>query len=113
SNDTLKRLTLWMLKPSNDHRPRLWVRLLYNPFVHKRGRGSIIRRSTRMDVFPYNNFKIGTNSVIEDFATINNAVGEVAIGDDTIVGLGCVVIGPVQIGSNVMLAQHIVISGLN
>lgn len=113
SNDTLKRLTLWMLKPGNDYRPRLWVRLLYNPFIHKRGKASIIRRSTRMDVFPYNDFRIGTKSVIEDFATVNNAVGDVVVGNNTIVGLGCVIIGPVHIGNNVMLAQHIVVSGLN
>ncbi|MGK6353291.1 acyltransferase [Parapedobacter sp. DT-150] len=113
SNDTLKKLALWMLKPGNDYRPRLWVRLLYNPFVHKRGSASIIRRSTRMDVFPYNDFRIGSQSVIEDFATVNNAVGAVVVGNNTIVGLGCVIIGPVQIGNNVMIAQNIVISGLN
>lgn len=113
SNDTLKRLTLWMLKPANDHRPRLWVRWFFNPFLHKRGAASIIRRSTRMDVFPYNDFRLGRNSVIEDFATVNNAVGAVRIGDRSIVGLGCVIIGPVQIGNNVMLAQNIVVSGLN
>lgn len=51
--------------------------------------------------------------MIEQFSTINNGVGGVFIGDQSIVGLGCTVIGPVHIGNHVMLAQHIVVSGLN
>jgi acetyltransferase-like isoleucine patch superfamily enzyme len=66
-----------------------------------------------MDVFPFNNFKLGAKSTIEDFATINNGVGDVLIGDGSMIGIGSVVIGPVEIGNNVMLAQNIVVSGLN
>ncbi|WP_316839593.1 acyltransferase [Pedobacter gandavensis] len=113
SNPALKQLALKLMIPSNEHRPRLWVRWFVNPFIHKRGKSSIIRSRTRMDVFPYNQFKLGTKSVIEDFATINNGVGDVIIGDQTIIGLGNVVIGPVTIGNEVMLAQNIVISALN
>jgi acetyltransferase-like isoleucine patch superfamily enzyme len=113
ANPTLKKFALWLMIPTNEHRPRLWVKLLVNPFKHKRGSGSIIRSRTRLDVFPYNKFDMGTNSVIEDFATVNNGVGDVVIGEHTIVGLGNVIIGPVTIGNEVMLAQNIVISGLN
>lgn len=113
SNPALKKVALSMLIPANDHRPRLWVRLFLNPFKHKRGKHSIVRSKTRMDVFPFNPFELGSKSIIEDFATINNGVGAVIIGNDTIVGLGNVIIGPVAIGSHVMLAQNIVISGLN
>lgn len=112
SRPRLKKLALWTLRPSNDPRPRLWVRLLI-PLLHERGRSSIIRNRARIDVFPFNRFKLGTKSMVEDFATINNGVGDVWIGDNTIIGLGCTVIGPVAIGNHVMLAQHIVISGLN
>jgi acetyltransferase-like isoleucine patch superfamily enzyme len=66
-----------------------------------------------MDLFPFKNFKIGSNSIIEDFATINNGVGDVLIGSNTGIGLSNVIIGPVKIGDYVMLAQNIVISGLN
>lgn len=66
-----------------------------------------------MDVFPFNDFQLGEKSVIEDFVTINNGVGDVLIGNHTMIGIGSVVIGPVKIGHNVMLAQHIVVSGLN
>lgn len=113
SNPALKQFTLKLLIPANDHRPRLWVRLFLNPFKHKRGKGSIVRRRTRMDVFPFNNFSLGVRSLIEDFTTINNGVGDVFIGDRTIIGLGNTVIGPVSIGNDVMFAQNIVVSGMN
>lgn len=102
-----------MLIPPNEYRPRLWVRLLINPFKHPKGKGSKIRSSVRMDVFPFNGFALGERSLIEDFSTINNGVGDVVIGTETIIGIGCTVIGPVNMGNHIMLAQNIVISGLN
>lgn len=113
SNPKLKKMALSLLIPANDHRPRLWVRMFLNPFKHKKGKHSIIRSKTRMDVFPFNTFELGAKSIIEDFATINNGVGAVVIGNECIIGLGNVIIGPVSIGNHVMLAQNIVISGLN
>ena len=113
SNPKLKTFTIWMLQPSNRPRPRLWVRLILNPLVHYKARGSLIRRNTRIDTFPYNDFSIGKNSTIESFACINNAVGPVIIGDESRIGLSNTIIGPVKIGSNTNLAQNIVISGLN
>lgn len=113
SNPTLKKLALWLLMPSGQHKPRLWVKMFINPFKHKKGKHSVIRRRTRLDVFPYNPFELGAYSVIEDFSTINNGVGAVQIGSKTIIGIGNVIIGPVSIGNNVMLAQNIVVSGLN
>jgi acetyltransferase-like isoleucine patch superfamily enzyme len=113
SNPKLKSLALWMLMPKNQARPRLWVKLFLNPLKHKHGKGSLIRRRTRMDVLPFNYFEIGENSTIEDFATVNNGVGEVVIGSRTRIGLGCVLIGPVKVGNDIMFAQNIVVSGLN
>lgn len=66
-----------------------------------------------MDVLPFNKFILGDNSVIEDFSTVNNGVGDVIIGHNSLVGMGNVIIGPVAIGNNVILAQNIVASGLN
>jgi acetyltransferase-like isoleucine patch superfamily enzyme len=66
-----------------------------------------------LDVVPFNNFELGARSIIEDFSTINNGVGPVIIGDDTLIGIGNVIIGPVLIGNNVILAQNVVLSGLN
>jgi acetyltransferase-like isoleucine patch superfamily enzyme len=113
SNPRLKRIALSLLIPANDHKPRLWVKWFLNPFRHRRGKQTIIRRKTRMDVFPFNEFNLGSRSIIEDFATVNNGVGNVNIGDDTIIGLGNVIIGPITIGNSVMFAQNIVASGLN
>jgi len=112
-NPGLKKFIHWLLIPTNEARPRLWVRMFLNPFYHKKGSGVIIRSRVRMDVVPFNAFSIGNNSVIEDFSTVNNGVGEVHIGDNSLVGLGNVIIGPVKIGNNVILAQNIVASGLN
>ncbi len=113
SNNQLKALALWLLMPANQSRPRLWVKWFLNPIKHKRGKNSLIRSRTRMDVMPFNDFALGTDSTIEDFATVNNGVGHVRIGDRTRIGISCVVIGPVTIGNDVMLAQNIVLSGLN
>lgn len=66
-----------------------------------------------MDVFPFNKFELGDRSLIESFSTINNGVGDVFIGHKSLIGIGCTVIGPVVIGNNVILAQNIVVSGLN
>jgi len=113
ANPRLKQLALNCLMPRNQARPRLWVKLFLNPFKHKRGKNSRICRYARMDVMPFNNFVLGNDSTIEDFSTINNGVGDVLIGDRTRIGLSNVIIGPVTIGNNVMLAQNIVLSGLN
>lgn len=113
SNPKLKKFAHWLLIPTNDHRPRFWIRILINPFKHKRGKQTIIRYRSRLDTFPFNRFELGDRSIIEDFVTINNGVGDIIIGRDSIIGIGSVLIGPVTIGNNVMLAQNIVVSGLN
>ncbi|HRE41226.1 MAG TPA: acyltransferase [Ignavibacteria bacterium] len=113
SNPKLKKFIHRLIIPENQARPRLWVKWFLNPFKHKKGKGSKICRWTRMDVLPFNKFELGEYSTIEDFATVNNGVGDVIIGVKTRIGLGNVIIGPVQIGNNVMLAQNIVLSGLN
>jgi acetyltransferase-like isoleucine patch superfamily enzyme len=113
SNKKLKRFVYWAMIPSHEARPRKWVTWFLNPFYHKRGKYSIIRRRTRIDVLPSHRFELGDYSMIEDFSTVNNGVGDVLIGKRAIIGLGNVVIGPVTIGDNVIFAQNVVLSGLN
>jgi acetyltransferase-like isoleucine patch superfamily enzyme len=113
SNPGLKKLVHWMLIPSGEARPRLWVKLFVNPFIHNYGKGSKVRWRTRMDVLPFNKFSLGKGSTIESFCTINNGVGDVIIGGGTLIGMSNVIIGPVNIGNNVIFAQNIVASGLN
>lgn len=105
---------MWSISPANNPRPRLWVKWFINPFVHKKGKGAIIRRrKSRIDVFPWNQFSIGNNTIIEDFTTINNGAGNIIIGDNARVGIGSVIIGPVYLGNKVGLGQHVFISGFN
>lgn len=112
-NAKLKKITHWMLFPKNDPRPRAWVNILLNPFFHDRGSGVRIRPTVRMDVVPFNKLVIGEKTIVEDFTVINNGVGDVQIGRDSLIGLGNAIIGPVMIGDKVILAQNVVVSGLN
>ena len=113
SNPKIKKIVHRLLIPKNEARPRLWVKLILNRFFHKRGKGSVIRARTRVDVLPFNRFELGDHSTIEDFSTINNGVGDVIIGHHTLIGMGNVIIGPVTIGNDVIFAQNVVASGLN
>ena len=108
----LKRLLDWLIMNQRDARPRWYVRLLA-PLYQQRGRGSKIYRSVRMDTPPYRRFSIGGKSVVESYSCINNAVGDVVIGDHTRIGLHNTIIGPVTIGSHVNLAQGITVTALN
>ncbi len=113
SNPRIKKFVHWLLVPSNEARPRLWVKWFVNPFIHKKGKGAKIRCRTRVDVLPFNQFILGDHSTIEDFSTINNGVGDVIIGHHTLIGMGNTIIGPITIGNNVIFAQNIVASALN
>lgn len=108
----LKRALDWLIMNQRDARPRWYVRLLA-PLYQQRGRGSKIYRSVRMDTPPYRRFSLGRYSVVESFCCINNAVGDVIIGDHTRIGLHNTIIGPVTIGSHVNLAQGITVTALN
>lgn len=113
SDSRLKSLALFLLVPKNEARPRWWVRHFLNPFYHKKAGSSTVKGKARLDVLPFNPFYIGNNSVVEDYAVVNNGMGGVYIGNNSFIGLFDVVIGPVSIGNNVIMAQHVVISGLN
>ena len=113
NNPALKKFIHWTLIPNGQAKPRAWVTWMVNPFFHQRKTGSIVRGRTRMDVFPFNRFELGKNAVIEDFCTVNNGVGDVIIGDQTTLGMSNVLIGPLTIGKQVIVAQNVVMSGLN
>ncbi len=113
SNPKLKSFVLWTIAPRRNPRPRWWVRWFLNPFVHKRGKGSVIRRRSRIDVFPWNRFEIGDLTTIEDFTTVNNGSGAVLLGNRVRVGIGSVIIGPVTMGNGSGLGQHVFVSGFN
>lgn len=112
NNPRLKQIIDYLIMNQRNARPRWYVRLLA-PLYQHRGRGSKIYRSVRMDTPPYRRFSLGQKSVIESYSCINNAVGDVVIGNHTRIGLHNTIIGPVTIGSHVNLAQGITVTALN
>ena len=108
----LKKLMTWFIMNQVETRPRWYIRLLA-PLYQHRGRHSVIHGSVRMDTPPYRKFHLGDYSVVESFACINNAVGDVNIGNYSRIGLHNTIIGPVSIGSHVNLAQGITVTALN
>lgn len=111
-NPKMKRFVDWLIMNQVETRPRWFIRMLA-PLYQHRGKHSVIHRSARMDTPPYRKFSLGDYSVIESFACINNAVGDVIIGDHTRIGLHNTIIGPVTIGNHVNLAQGITVTALN
>lgn len=111
-NPRLKRLIDGMIMNQIQTRPRWFVRMLA-PLYQHRGKHSVIHSSVRMDTPPYRKFSLGNYSVIESFCCINNAVGDVIIGNHTRVGIHNTIIGPVKIGNHVNLAQGITVTALN
>lgn len=110
-NPRLRRLVMWFLSSPKRPRPRWWLRLL-RPLLHPAGRGSRIWRHARADIFPWHRFVLEADAQIEDFAVVNNGAGDVRIGEGSRVGVGSVVVGPVDIGRYVFLGQHVSIQGL-
>ena len=108
----LKQLVDFFVMNQTLTRPRWYIRM-FAPLYQKRGKGCKIYGSVRMDTPPYRHFILGQESVIESYACINNAVGDVVIGDYTRIGLHNTIIGPVTIGSHVNLAQSVTVSALN
>lgn len=111
-NQELKKRLLHLMMHPVKTRPRLWLRMFQFLYM-KRGKKSVIYRTVRKDIVPFNCFSLGKSSVIEDYSIVNNAVGDIYIGDHSRIGLGNTLIGPVHIGNNVIIAQNVVISALN
>lgn len=111
-NPKLKKFFDWVIMNQVETRPRWYIRLIA-PLYQHRGKHSVIHCSARMDTPPYRKFSLGDYSVVESFACINNAVGDVMIGDHTRIGLHNTIIGPVSIGKHVNLAQGITVTALN
>ena len=112
NNPKWKKLVDWVIMNQVETRPRWFIRILA-PLYQHRGKHAVVHHSVRMDTPPYRRFSLGDYSVIESFACINNAVGDVVIGHHTRVGLHNTIIGPVEIGDHVNLAQGITVTALN
>lgn len=115
--EKIKRTPVWKARVHKlmfcNARPRWWVKHLLNPFVFHHGKNATIRRQTIMNVSPINSFRMGDCSTIEEYSVLDNGVGNILIGSHTRIGLRNTIIGPVQIGDHVILAQNVVLSGVN
>ena len=111
-NPKLKKLIYSLMMSDVETRPRLWLRALQFAYT-KRGKDSKIYSSVRKDITPFNRFELGKRSVIESYCCVNNAVGDVVIGDNCRIGLHATIIGPVSIGNYSMIGQCSMLSALD
>lgn len=112
-NPKIKKKVHYCLAHPYRTRPRWWVRNLVMPFLIQKGKGAYIASTVRRDLYPFNTFKMGYRSIIEDFATLNNGMGPIIIGDNSRIGIGSVILGEIIIGNNVTTGQHCMFTGLN
>jgi acetyltransferase-like isoleucine patch superfamily enzyme len=112
-NPLLKSAIHRLLIPKGQAEPRWFTKWMINPFFHSVNRKARIKRTARLDVFPFNDFAVGPGSTIEDYAVVNNGVGDVRIGKETRIGIGNVIMGPIQIGDKTILGQHVLVTGLD
>lgn len=108
----LKKILHYLIVHSYAARPRLWVRLFVYPFIIKRGKGSIIKRKARLDIFPSKTFSIGYRTIIEDYSIINNGMGDIIIGDRCEITSRVKLVGPVKLGNLVVIGSGAQITGL-
>lgn len=106
-----KRIHGFIMHPVKT-RPYWWIRV-WQPFYIKKAGGSVIYSSVRKDLPPFHLFQMGKYSVVEDFSCLNNAVGDIVIGDYCRIGLGNTVIGPIRIDNGVNISQNVVLIGLD
>ena len=108
----LKKFIHFLMVHPYATRPRLWVRIFIYPFIIKRGKGSIIRRKARLDLFPTKKFSIGYRTIVEDYAIINNGMGDIIVGDRCAITSRVKLVGPVILGNLVTIGSGAQITGL-
>lgn len=72
-----------------------------------------INLSSRLDLVPFNQFRFGKYAKLEKGVVVNNGMGDVIIGDEVQVGIGCVLIGPIEIGKYSGLSQYVRLIGMH
>jgi len=112
ASPTLKRFVLGFIFRRKPYTARvrwyIWL-ILVLPKYFRRG----ISFASRLDLVPFNKFRIGKYSRIEKNVLINNGMGDVIIGDEVHTGVGCVIIGPVELHKHVGLSQYVRILGMH
>lgn len=111
-NPKIKQFLLYLWVHPYSARTRWWARCFVYPFIIKRGKGSIIRRNARLDLNAGNKLIIGKRTIIENNVIINNGIGDIEIGDNTMITSRGMILGPALIGNNVVLGIGSQILGL-
>jgi acetyltransferase-like isoleucine patch superfamily enzyme len=108
----LKKWIHFLMVHPYSARPRLWARIVLYPFIIKKGKGSFIRRKARLDLIPGRKLIMGYRSVIEDYAIINNGMGDIIIGNRCAVTSRVKLVGAVTLGNMVTIGSGAQITGL-
>lgn len=112
SNPKLKKFVLSLIFQRKPYGSRvkwyIWLWLIF-PRYFQRG----VSWASRLDLVPFNKFKIGKYSRVEQGVVINNGMGDVIIHDEVHTGIGCVIIGPVTMHKHVGLSQYVRILGMH
>ncbi len=106
-NPKIKQFLLYLWVHPYSARTRWWARFFVYPFIIKRGQGSYISNKARLDLNFNNVFRVGDRTVIDDYAIVNNGMGDVIIGNDSVITSRVIVVGPVKIGSKVVLGGFV------
>ncbi len=67
----------------------------------------------RLDLVPFHKFKMGKNARIEKGTVVANGMGDVIIHDEAHTGIGCILLGPLEIHKHVTLAQYVRLNGMH
>jgi acetyltransferase-like isoleucine patch superfamily enzyme len=100
---------------------RFVEQLISRLFYIERNGTNAVSLSARLDIGPSllkgkispNRLIMDDKSSIEDRSIVNSWIGEVRIGKNSTIGIGCVIIGPVSIGRNTSVSQGVFIAGEN
>lgn len=111
-NPKIKQFLLYLWVHPYSARTRWWARFFVYPFIIKRGKGSIIRRNARLDLNAVNKLIIGDRTIIENHVILNNGIGDIEIGNNTMITSRGMILGPALIGNNVVLGIGSQILGL-
>lgn len=111
-NPKIKQSLLYLWVHPYSARTRWWARFFVYPFIIKRGKGSIIRRNARLDLNAGNKLIIGDRTIIENHVILNNGIGDIEIGNNTMITSRGMILGPTLIGNNVVLGIGSQVLGL-
>lgn len=72
----------------------------------------IVKPGARLDLDQARSFELGEGSTLETHSVVTNALGDVAIGRGCLIGIGTIVIGPVAMGDDVIIGQHVLLTAV-